>query len=1172
MTRTISDVFALPSAAELTALNFVVQLREDGDVDKLVREYVLTPTVATELPIIFKAMRHTHERREDFGRFVHGSFGSGKSHFMYLLSLLFENDARAWKKDAPVIRALDAEHRGWIADAKMLVVRLHMLSGDQGQAAGLDRIVYEATNAALARRSKARFEFLHVDGVLDEARREAQLYGAAFWKGLYDAGVVGSQEDFEAMARGGLEDREALAREYLKWKGRDARDAGIDPDWATGLRRLTDHVKSQGYGGLVLMIDEFLLWLREKDKQGFERAINQLNVMVDHADGARSLPLFVFVARQRNIEEFFPDLVEEKLLHEHLGHHSKRFEKTDLEDVELRYVCKGRVLRVKPGCEAEVEAVRVSLADKHKRLLSSVLQTADLEYLKDVYPFHPALIEMLVDVSALMQRDRTALRLLYELLVLSHPSLPLGELLPVGAAFDALFPEAGIEGSKKVDELRAIHRTYHQQFKRAMAQMVAESELDEERRHVLDMIVKTALLAEVSPRLKGTTALTVERLVRLNDAEIDGETERSKANRVFADLSELARRVPGVLQISGNGAQATVSIVFSKVNFGEILGRARSSITGQNNPLLSAFYTVLLPALGLKREDLGDTRNIEWRKTRRKAFVDVRNVRELSNAEFKAQPGEVRILLDYPWDTPPHTPADDEQRALEVRRRDGSSLTVCWLPRHLTPNELSLLEDIAALDRLVDPAHDDLLRELSPQDQASVREQAASQAHNLRQNLASRLGELYRDHGKLVGLVRDFEPKVPAGELSDTLEKLGGLLLDHQWGAHPRFHADPKADSLGLLCDFTARAIAAPHHTATFTDEEARALRTLGEPLELVQLGQSSASLRLDTRYIKTVRDEAIGPSVSWDAIDSKLEHTYGLPILVRNFFLRLLTIIESFRVVTSIGETLDEVPIDGKQRANLRLQRAPLLELADWARARELARDLLKVEPPSGARTLMAQDRLAADLRSAARDARNQLQGANEQLDRLGLGGSPRARDLRESITRLAALVKEGTDSCERLREWLAAWPADSSDPLRRVVLASGAVRSGLSALHDHTISSLKKAGGAALSGAVGGHLARLDEILAAREHERSLDTHAMSAWSAEAQQLVTRLLEQVAQPPQVVSPPPVGAERVRARFKAHDSAELAKTWERISKRLGEMSAETEVELEITIVPQSKR
>ena len=336
MTLTISQCFDLPAPDDITALGFVVRLRESGDetLDRqLVTDYVLTPAVARELPVILQSMAHAQKARSDLGRFIHGSFGSGKSHFLSFLGLLLENRESAWSKDDATIRDLGATHRAWLGDAKLLVVRLHMLTTSGGRETGLDRAVYDAANAALIQRKKEPFEFLHVEGVLAEARREAELYGVQFWKRLEEAGIIGSKVEFEAQAAGSQEERESLARAYLAWKGRDVASAGVDPSWADGLQRLSTHVKAQGYGGIVLLVDEFLLWLREKSGPDFERAINQLNVMVDHGGGARAVPLYAFVARQRNIEEFFPDLVEDQKLHEHLGHHAKRFEVTSLEDV-----------------------------------------------------------------------------------------------------------------------------------------------------------------------------------------------------------------------------------------------------------------------------------------------------------------------------------------------------------------------------------------------------------------------------------------------------------------------------------------------------------------------------------------------------------------------------------------------------------------------------------------------------------------------------------------------------------------------------------------------------------------------------------------------------------------------------------------------------------------------
>jgi hypothetical protein len=57
---------------------------------------------------------------------------------------------------------------------------------------------------------------------------------------------------------------------------------------------------------------------------------------------------------------------------------------------------------------------------------------------KKVYPFSPALVEALVALSDCLQRERTAIRILMELLVNHLPDLELGRVVPVGDAFDAL--------------------------------------------------------------------------------------------------------------------------------------------------------------------------------------------------------------------------------------------------------------------------------------------------------------------------------------------------------------------------------------------------------------------------------------------------------------------------------------------------------------------------------------------------------------------------------------------------------------------------------------------------------------------------------------------------------------------------------------------------------------
>ena len=63
---------------------------------------------------------------------------------------------------------------------------------------------------------------------------------------------------------------------------------------------------------------------------------------------------------------------------------------------------------------------------------------ADSAMFRKVYPVSPALVETLVAVSSLLQRERTALKVMLQILVDRRETLDLGEIVPVGDLFDAI--------------------------------------------------------------------------------------------------------------------------------------------------------------------------------------------------------------------------------------------------------------------------------------------------------------------------------------------------------------------------------------------------------------------------------------------------------------------------------------------------------------------------------------------------------------------------------------------------------------------------------------------------------------------------------------------------------------------------------------------------------------
>jgi hypothetical protein len=1125
MSQTLQDAFVIPEDAG--ALGFVVQISGDAKPPaELIGDYVLTPGVRDMLPGLFDRMHHLFDLRSgEAGWFVHGSFGSGKSHFMALLSYLMENLELAWAKDDPLIGDLAARHRGWIATRRPLVVRENLLSAST-EGSRFDRLLYGAVNKALAAAGKPRFEFLNLDGVLDEARREGQQYGDAFWRNLDAAGIVGGPADFEEAAAGGAEQREILARAYLEYKGRDPATAGFSPAWAEGLRHLATHVRAQGYGGIVFFIDEMLLWLSGLDGPAYKEAVNQLNVIVDHSDGPRDLPVAVFVARQRRFSEFFPDMVDEEQLHDHLDHHSGRFEVITLEDVELRYICRQRILR--RSDPAAVEAAVDRQAKEQGKLLPALLQNADEHYLRDVYPFHPALIETLIDISSLLQRDRTALRLLYELLR-AHRSLPLGAFIPVGNAFDAVFPGADFTASRKVEHLRNIQRIYQHRIGPALDQMardLAADGFDAGRRHALDQLIKTTLLAEASPRLRGPARITVDRLVGLNNFDVVGETARGRLATAARDLAELSRRVPAV-QVSsspGSPGNTEIGVSLEGADFGEILERAKGQVDNVARRFRT-FYDLLRPLLGLENRpgfgphDGNDgPLDITWRGTRRRGTVCIGNVRELAYERFRVREGEFRIVVDYPWDEPGHQVEEDRQRALAFRKAEGSAYTVVWLPRHLSERETQTLVDLAAAEFIGSTeGRDKLLGTLPAAERQRVIDQAAERARSLRAEMERIVRNAYKDHGEALALTSDIPGHVPQPELRDNLDHFARELLDRRYPQHPRFLADPRPQELRVLLEWMSEASETADKRAPFDDTSLPVLRDLAVPLELADVGQRQARLRLDTRYIRDVLDRFAAETVLWAPVDSHLADTYGLPPAVRNLFLLFVMRALSFRALREqSGQPAEDLGLDSRPHVGLRLERARVLDLAAWSRARELGPSLFRLPDTQAQPTLSAQDAWAAQLRQAGHQRRGELRQLQETLAPLVPGDAERLEEVRAAEQRLTALDDPRLDSYQTLDKLISHWPADQGDPLREVVRAAETTLAAVRAIDPSARNHLE----AARSNAALGPLAidLLDDLMRrlADNHLRTpLAVADIRQWNSAAHDLVRRVLDQSQPPP---------------------------------------------------------
>ena len=133
----------------------------------------------------------------------------------------------------------------------------------------------------------------------------------------------------------------------------------------------------------------------------------------------------------------------------------------------------------------------------------------------------------MVDISGALQRERTALKLMQQLLVDYRDTLPVGQLMPLGAIFDVLASGADRPFTDKLrDEFEQAKRFYTSRSAPVPAERSTGSPRSRRRlgrRHAFradDLVVKTLLLAALVPNVPALRGLTASRLAALNHGSI----------------------------------------------------------------------------------------------------------------------------------------------------------------------------------------------------------------------------------------------------------------------------------------------------------------------------------------------------------------------------------------------------------------------------------------------------------------------------------------------------------------------------------------------------------------------------------------------------------------------------------------------------------------------------
>jgi hypothetical protein len=545
----LKDLISIPERVHQG--DFVLQLSKGvTEPEQTLRDYVVTPQLVDAFSNALGFIQQAVQTGGSKAAYLHGSFGSGKSHFMAVLNLLLAGNTQA--RSIPELADVVARH-SWTHGRKFLLVPYHMIGARDMESA----ILGQYAEYVRKKHPDAPVPgFYLAEGLFKDARDLRERMGDAAllraverraltavvggggggW-GEFDSGWDAASFEAAMLEPPNGEERSRLVGDlitqffsaYRSLAGSGESFVSLDD----GLSIMSRHAQALGYDAVILFLDELVLWLASHaaDVNFVSREGTKLVKLVEATNADRPVPLVSFVARQRDLR----DLVGENLagsvqlqFSDVLKHWEARFHRITLEDRNLPAIAEKRVLR--PVDEAARQTLQTTFDDvmkMRKDVLDTLLTTtADREMFRKVYPFSPALVQTLIAVSAALQRERTALKLMLQLLVDRRADLELGQLIPVGDLYDAI-----AEGDEPFSEGMRLHfdnakRLYNQRLlpmlerqhgvtweaiKLGQADPTAAKNLRNDAR-----LLKTLLLGALVPEVESLKGLTAQRLAALN--------------------------------------------------------------------------------------------------------------------------------------------------------------------------------------------------------------------------------------------------------------------------------------------------------------------------------------------------------------------------------------------------------------------------------------------------------------------------------------------------------------------------------------------------------------------------------------------------------------------------------------------------------------------------------
>jgi hypothetical protein len=785
-----------------------------------------------------------------------------------------------------------------------------------------------------------------------------------------------------------------------------------------GLSVISHHARDLGYDGVILFLDELILWLASHaaDPKFVAQEGQQLVLLVESARADRPVPLISFIAKQRDLTELVRDQVtgaELVRFTEVLRHFEARFANIRLQDSNLPVIAEKRLLRPKDdAARAAIDAAFDQTTGVQQTILDTLMgQDGDRQMFRKLYPFSPVLVDTLVVLSFALQRERTALKVMLQILVEQKDRLEVGKIVPVGDIFDVV-----AEGTDAVSEtvrrdfdrakrlyeqkLRPVLEEHHK-LRADQVDSLPPTDTRAEAFRADARIIKTLLLAALAPQVSAFKDLNAQRLVALNHGTYRSPIQGLEQNIVI-DKCRRWGAATGIIKLDGSSDNPRISLQLTDVDTDRIIEQASAEDNDGNRR--RKIRELLFSQFGLATDvaqALFTKYRFRWRGTDRECELQFGNILELADDTLKNRTDEWRMVIDFPFDPENRPPRDDLARLRKFRDDyEEGSRTIAWVPSFLSQEALRELGRFVVLEHiLTGERFSQYAGHLSLPDRASARGLLETQRNQLRDKLIIHLQAVY---GISSGLAASVDPALKlepsdqfhcldetgeiqppvAANFKQALESLLDQALKKQFPAHPLFDNEVvlRPAVLTRVLEEVVRAIQDPDGRIIVEQGKRRELRQIANPLKIGEMTTESAFVLhnywKDHFYRK---DAEHGPPMTAKRLREWIDEPerMGLPKEVQNLLILIFGAQAQFSFYfhgqvyqAEVGNLPDEL--------ELRTLRLP--SETDWKEAVGRAGQIFGLAP----RQLLNAPNVAAfaaELRSAAEKDK---QGCEQLINRL--------------------------------------------------------------------------------------------------------------------------------------------------------------------------------------------